>query len=201
MEAGSLLAVPELHLTVDQASSNNSAVNFLMSRFRLNGIAYEDSYHRSWNDFSYALNKSGLRYVCLQLWHPLNANYLPYGKGVFKQKKTEAMLEFERMYPTPPLEWFLDLQGMLLSGESLPTDEREVQELAQRHIYEHPDYKNAGPAFRLNSWYSIIPCIKAKDAKFLLWRRFLRWLSLTLMGHVPRPLPIAFSCGISLRGP
>ena len=130
------------------------------------------------------MSRTNLRYAALQLWHPLNCNYLPYGRGIFKQKKTEAMKEFEELHGGTPLEWWDELSRLVVSsGCAYPVDQAEADALAECHLHEHPDVFQSGPGYRLTSWYSIIPALKAKDKSFPLWRRFLRWLALALLGN------------------
>ena len=130
------------------------------------------------------MTRTQLRYAALQLWHPLNCNYLPYGRGIFKQKKTEAMKEFEELHGGTPLDWWSDLGSVVVSsGGVYPADQTEADAFARHHLHEHKDVLQAGPGYRMTSWYSIIPALKAKDKSFPLWRRFLRWLALALLGN------------------
>ena len=78
---------------------------------------------------------TGLRWAAVQLWHPLNCNFLPMGRALFKGKKSECLKEFEQLHGGIPEEWFSELGGIFLNEDAIiPTTEREAKDLAAAHV-------------------------------------------------------------------
>lgn len=183
LNAGRLLDLEQLDVTWDSASWDVAAEHCMRMHMRLLGDDEDDSFHESWNSSKRAMERSGVYYAALQMWHPYNCNWLPTGRALHKVKKTEGLKEFVALHPNLPLEWAEDGDAFASdAGVAYPSSAPELSALLKHHFTDDSSWLLQGTLYRMTAWYSLMPCARHYDPCFSIWRKWLRWLAAMMLG-------------------
>ena len=159
--------VPVLLITIDQKQSQWTACQFLA---RIIMLAFrEDVYHRSWQDFLWAMGHAvgSFTHTAVQMNFACNVNYQPFGQGGHLAKRRELIAEWERLFPTygPEFETLCH-QFSLDARKPLPRSSSELQSWCEKLILDNKDYENTGDLWRQSSWFSILKLLNKYDSVF-----------------------------------
>ena len=157
-----------LLLTLDQASTGWGACHFLVSPMTDHGMSRPtkarkrivirrrgggmnllldftfDPYHRSWNDWKWAIKHASgnLASSVLQMTVVYNHNYQPYLNGSNLAKKAEFLLEFQNFCSQDP-EWHDIASKLMLDGATAhgAHSEKEANDLFKAFVLNCEHFK------------------------------------------------------------
>ena len=146
-----------LLLTMDQKQTQWNMGHFMASMYMC--FFRGDVYHRSWNDFKWALRwaKGFLHHSMMQLCHAFNVNYGPHPRGGNTAKKQDVQMEWRTLKPTP-CDRFRGLVPQICMELDVPepATEKDVNELYRTEILEDSSFKKQGRMCKLGAWYDFV---------------------------------------------
>ena len=146
-----------LLLTMDQKQTQWNMAHFMASQWMC--WFRGDLFHRSWNDFKWALkwSRGWLHHSMMQLCHAFNVNYGPFPRGGNTAKKQEIHMEWKTLKGSP-CDRFRELVPAICMdlGVPEPATSADVDELYRREILEDSSFKKQGRMCKLGAWYDFI---------------------------------------------
>ena len=200
--------LPMLLLTLDQASTGWGACHFLVSPMTAHGMVRParqrqrlvirrqpggmnllldfvcDPYHRSWNDWKWAIKhgSGNLASSVLQMTVVYNHNYQPYLNGSNLVKKAEFLQEFHH-FCSLSSGWDEIVSTLQLDGATAhgAHTEKEARDLFKAFILNCEHFKKKGTFVRNSAWYSIVEAASHHDATFQALRFLLTQIAKGLL--------------------
>ena len=168
---------------MDQKQTQWHMAHFLASRYMC--LFRGDLYHRSWNDFKWALRWSTgwMHHSMMQLCHAFNVNYGPFPRGGNTAKKQDIHMEWMTLKPTP-CHRFRGLAAQICMDLGLPepATEADVDELCRTEILEDSNFKKQGRMCKLGAWYDFIRACNEWSKRVTARRYHMVVISEKLMG-------------------
>ncbi len=183
--------LPMLLLTSDQDGAGWAAAHFLAAPWTGHGHGglnllvdfVPDPFHRSWNDFKYALRHAsgGLVASQIQLTVIYNTNYQPFLNAANMGKKRELAQEYRLLFPGADVEFEDLLEHIALDARQAHAAEAGAVEEAYDLALSHENFQKKDMYVRSSAWYSIVAAAAHYDTSFSAWRYTMRGIAKHLL--------------------